>query len=458
MESLIPQERIQILRGGSAANRSYILYWMQASQRTFHNDALNYAIEQANFRHKPLVVFFGITDSFPEANLRHYTFMLEGLMDVYHSLAEMNIPFIVQKVSPATGALQMSKDADIVITDRGYLHIQKQWRQSLAKQIDCPLIQVESDVVVPVETAYPKAAYGAYVLRPKMHHFMPFFLNIPDRMSVQHPSISLDIPSLFPNTIQDILRFIDLNLLVKPSSFYQGGQNRAIEVLDDFICNKLEKFHVDRNDPSLNGVSHLSPYLHFGQISPVYITLEAQKSRHPGLESFLEELIVRRELSMNFIHYDPYYDSFSALPDWALKTLSIHADDPREHIYSRQEFEDGNSHDVYWNAAQDEMRITGKMHGYMRMYWGKKILEWSASPEHAFNTALYLNNKYELDGRDPNGFTGVAWCFGKHDRAWPERPVYGKVRSMTSKGLERKFDIKQYVENIQNLKNKGGKV
>jgi deoxyribodipyrimidine photo-lyase len=196
----------------------------------------------------------------------------------------------------------------------------------------------------------------------------------------------------------------------------------------------------------------MSPYLHFGQISPLYIALKVQGAKSPGQDSFLEELIVRRELSMNFVLYNRHYDSFDCLPAWAQASLTAHGKDRRPYLYPLKTFETAQTHDPYWNAAQGEMLITGKMHGYMRMYWGKKILEWSSSPEEAYRIALYLNNKYELDGRDPNGFAGVAWCFGKHDRAWGERPIFGKIRYMNANGLRRKFDAGAYVKKIDRMR------
>jgi deoxyribodipyrimidine photo-lyase len=198
----------------------------------------------------------------------------------------------------------------------------------------------------------------------------------------------------------------------------------------------------------------MSPYLHFGQISPLEIALRLQAAdgvEQENVEAYLEELIVRRELSMNFCYYNPEYDSLAGLPDWAKETLEAHADDRREYVYDQATLEAGQTHDPYWNAAQQEMALAGKMHGYMRMYWGKKILEWTPDPAEAFRIALELNNRYELDGRDPNGFTGVAWCFGKHDRAWAEREIYGKVRYMSAGGLERKFDIESYVRKVERL-------
>ena len=182
-----------------------------------------------------------------------------------------------------------------------------------------------------------------------------------------------------------------------------------------------------------------------------YTHLEILKTDSPDTDSYLEELIVRRELSMNYVNYNPHYDTFDGLPRWAQQALNEHAFDPREYTYSREELENASTHDAYWNAAQREMMVTGYMHGYMRMYWGKKILEWSRSPVAAFNTAVALNNKYQLDGRDPNSYTGIAWCFGKHDRPWARRPVFGTIRYMNAAGLKRHFDIEKYVSMVQAL-------
>jgi deoxyribodipyrimidine photo-lyase len=201
--------------------------------------------------------------------------------------------------------------------------------------------------------------------------------------------------------------------------------------------------------------SGLSPYLHFGQIGPLEVALTVREA--PGIpekakEAFLEEMIVRRELSANFVFYNPRYDTYEgALPAWSRATLEKHRHDPRPYLYGLQELENAATHDLYWNAAQEEMVKTGRMHNYMRMYWGKKIIEWSASPEEAWDTALYLNNRYELDGRDPNAFAGIAWCFGKHDRPWAEHPVFGQVRFMNQKGLDRKFRMKAYLSRVASL-------
>jgi deoxyribodipyrimidine photo-lyase len=256
------------------------------------------------------------------------------------------------------------------------------------------------------------------------------------------------------NDVDAILAKLRVDRTVDRVSSFQGGTAEAKKRLSGFCDGKLNHYTDRKNEPHLDYVSHMSPYLHFGQISPLYIALQVLKAKDVGEQNkraYLEELVVRRELSMNYCFYNPQYDSYAGLPDWAQKTLKAHRKDKREYIYSIKELEQARTHDPYWNAAQKEMLLTGKMHNYMRMYWGKKIIEWSTTPEEAFQRAIYLNNKYELDGRDPNSFTGVAWCLGKHDRPWKERPIFGTVRYMSASGLKRKFDMEAYVRKIEQL-------
>lgn len=430
-----------------------MLYWMQASQRIEYNHALEYAIQQANELNKPLVVFFGITDRFPEANERHYHFMLQGLREVQAELRERDIQMVVQYQSPELGAVELSKQADLIVVDRGYLKIQRAWRDYVAARIDCPLIQVESDVVVPVETASRKEEFSAGTLRPKISLLLHSFLTPMEVGTPKFSSLQFEFDAFDISDVDRAITRLKIDHSVKKVRHYQGGTREAKRQLDIFISEKLDHYDELRNDPTLNYLSNMSPYLHFGQISPIDIALKVMEARSPGEEAYLEELIVRRELSMNFCYYNPNYDNFDGLPNWARQTLIEHSHDPREYLYSLEELETGQTHDPYWNACQKEMVITGKMHGYMRMYWGKKILEWSKTPSEGMKIALYLNNKYELDGRDPNGFTGVAWCFGKHDRAWFERDIFGKIRYMNENGLRRKFDADGYVKKISQLDN-----
>jgi deoxyribodipyrimidine photo-lyase len=445
---MIQKERIKALNEKEVKKGAYVLYWMQASQRAEYNHALEYAILRANELHQPVVVFFGITDHFPEANERHYAFMLEGLREVKRSLEKRDIQMVVQHKSPELGAVQLAKRASIAVVDRGYLRIQKKWRNSAASQMDCPLIQVESDVIVPVEEISSKEEYAAATLRPKIKKKLDHFLVPLRQTDLAVDSLSLGFDSFDIEDVGKTVSKLRIDRGVKKVSSLHGGTKEAKKHLQIFLEDKLDHFPELRNDPTMDSLSHMSPYLHFGQISPLFIALRALETRSPGTEAFLEELIVRRELSMNFVFYNQNYDSFDALPEWAKKTLRGHKKDKRLYTYSLEELESAKTHDPYWNAAQREMVIKGKMHGYMRMYWGKKIIEWSKTPEEAYRRALDLNNKYELDGRDPNGFAGVAWCFGKHDRPWGERPIFGHVRYMNDKGLKRKFDADGYVKRV----------
>jgi deoxyribodipyrimidine photo-lyase len=448
---MIEPERVKALNRWAPREGRYVVYWMQASQRTEYNHALEYAIEKANELTQPVVAFFGITDHFPEANGRHYCFMLEGLKDAEVSLRTRGIKLVIRHESPESGVVKIGREASLVVVDRGYLRIQKHWREAAARALRCQVVQVESDVIVPVEVASPKEEYAAATIRPKIRKQLDRYLVPLKKSRPRKPSLGMDLESFDISDVGRAVSGLGVDRSVGRVESFRGGLREAKRRLRAFIRNRLDTFDEFRNDPTRDNLSNMSPYLHFGQISPLYIALEAIKSGSLGTAAFIEELIVRRELSMNFVFYNSQYDSFQSVPQWARKSLTRHRRDKRQYTYTLRELERAATHDPYWNAAQDEMRFTGKMHGYMRMYWGKKIIEWSPTPEDAYGIALYLNNKYELDGRDPNGFAGVAWCFGKHDRPWGEREVFGKVRYMNAAGLRRKFDADAYVERVTRM-------
>ena len=451
---MIQPERIEPLNHHTANDRDYVLYWMQAAQRAKDNHALEYAVELANKRGKPLLVLFSLTDAYPDANLRHYTFMVEGLRQVEKELTKRCIPFVVLGGSPDANAIRLARHAVAVIVDEGYLRIQRQWRKTVAEAIDCPLLEVTTNLIIPIEAASDKENFSAGTLRPRIRLQLDRFLTPLKSVKLKKTTVPFNIPGRLDLNDATLFSTLKLDTSIPPSGFYTGGAGHAEKRLNEFITNTLDRYAVDRNDPMLDCQSNLSPYLHFGQISPLTIASAVLTVDSPGKEAFLEELIVRRELSHNFVYYNPGYDSFdTALPPWALRTLNYHAKDKRQYTYALEQLETASTHDAAWNAAQLEMTLTGKMHNYMRMYWGKKILEWTKTPRQGFAWALHLNNKYELDGRDPNGYAGVAWCFGKHDRAWGERPVFGKVRYMNAAGLKRKFDIDAYVQKIEQLHN-----
>ena len=424
---------------------------MQAAQRAGTNHALEYAVGVSNELRKPLLVLFALTERYPEANERHYAFMLEGLRETQERLRERGIPMIVRRGEPDAVIAAFGRDAAAVVVDDGYVRIERRWRRSAAAALECPLIEVATNVIVPAEAASPKEEYAAATLRPRIYRRLDDFLRPLKTTPLRVPSPDPGLESWDIDGTEEALARLDLDRRIGRVAAHRGGASEAERRLRSFVGRKLKAYAEDRNDPTVDGLSGLSPYLHFGQISPLTVALAVKKGPAYGQAAFLEELIVRRELSFNFVRYNQAYDKFDGLPDWCRTTLLEHARDPRPAVYTRAELERAATHDPYWNAAQREMVLTGKMHGYMRMYWGKKILEWSVSPRHAYRTALALNNAYELDGRDPNGFGGVAWTFGKHDRPWGRRPVFGTVRAMTAAGLRRKFDADAYVRKIETL-------
>ncbi len=449
-------ERLRSLNDApTVASGRYVLYWMQQSQRAQFNPALEYALARANALARPLVVVFGLFAGYPEANERHFAFLLEGLAETAVALARRGIKLVVRLAPPEEACLALAREAALVVCDRGYLRHQKAWREAVAERAACAVMEVEGDVVVPLECASDKREFAARTLRPRIERVIDDHLGEvtprrPVRQSLRLP-IASDVDLRDP---QRVLRDLDVDRTVGRVERFVGGTGAARRMLGAFLRNALDGYAQARNDPADPQCSNLSPYLHFGQISPVEVVRKARAAKTGAAAdcgAFLEELVVRRELAMNFVHFEPRYDRYDALPGWARETLARHRDDPREHVYTRRELENADTHDRYWNAAMTEMVRTGYMHNYLRMYWGKKVIEWTNTPEHAHRTLLALNNKYFLDGRDANSYAGVGWVFGLHDRPWSERPVFGKVRYMNAAGLERKFDIDAYVRWTEGL-------
>jgi deoxyribodipyrimidine photo-lyase len=452
---LVQNNRIQRLNDRDILKGDYVLYWMQQSQRAEFNHALEYAIQEANRLGQGVLVVFALMDDYPEANLRHYTFMLEGLKETQGSLAEQGVQMVIQRGTPTDITLNLGQKASVIVCDRGYLSHQKDWRTQVARSAACRVVQVESDVIVPIEVVSHKAEYAARTIRPKIHRHLNDYLTPFKPSAVKKDSLDLKIKGVDLKNMDAVLKRLSIDHGIEPvGRFFKGGTSRARSKFDEFIKNRFGRYIENRNQPQTDDISHMSPYLHFGQISPLYLALRVQAAagRHKEAQAvYLEELVVRRELAMNFVYFTPKYDSLACLPQWAQKTLKQHQQDPRETVYTNGQLENAQTHDEYWNAAMREMKLSGFMHNYMRMYWGKKILEWSRTPERAFQTTLALNNKYFLDGRDANSYAGVAWVFGVHDRAWFERPIVGKVRYMAASGLERKCDIRGYVKKVDLL-------
>lgn len=442
---MINEKRIRLLQKGNETNGP-IVYWMSRDQRVHDNWALLYAQKLALENNKHLVVVFNLVPDFLEATIRQYGFMLKGLREVESELFNYNIPLILTSGKPEEKIpnLLNSLKASILVSDFDPLKIKRIWKRDVAKKIIIPFYEVDAHNIVPCLYVSDKIEFAAYTIRPKIHkgliEFMDEFIPLKKMKKSEIISDKVDW-----NKIE---KSLNINFDVKEVDWLKPGESEAEKIFDHFLQNKFEKYHELRNDPTKDHQSNLSPYLHFGQISAQRIALEVEKFKgNPESQKvLLEELIVRRELSDNFCYNNKNYDSFDGFHDWAKTSLNEHRKDEREFVYTLEQFENGKTHEDLWNAAQQEMVKTGKMHGYMRMYWAKKILEWTKSPEHALQIAIYLNDKYELDGRDPNGYTGIAWSIGGvHDRPWFERPVLGKIRYMNRNGAEKKFEVKAYI-------------
>jgi deoxyribodipyrimidine photo-lyase len=424
-----------------------VVYWMSRDQRVADNWALLFAQEFALVKNLPLTVVFCLVPEFLSAPIRHYGFMLKGLQEVETELAKKNIGFSLLTGAPENEIPRFIKKNKIntLVADFDPLKIKRGWKQAVADKIDVPFYEVDAHNIVPCWIASSKQEFGAYTFRPKINRLLPEFLQ-EFQLLKRHP---FDLSSRSSRiNWNKATRTIKVNKTLSEVDWITPGEKATRTALKYFLQTRLTAYDEQRNNPTLNGQSNLSPYLHFGQLSAQRVALEISKvsANKNSKETFLEELIVRRELSDNFCFYNKHYDRFEGFPDWAKKTHEIHRKDRREYLYSREEFEQAKTHDALWNAAQIEMFERGKMHGYLRMYWAKKILEWTSSPEEALDIAIYLNDKYELDGRDPNGYTGIAWSIGGvHDRAWFERPVFGKIRYMNYNGCKSKFNVKEYI-------------
>jgi deoxyribodipyrimidine photo-lyase len=421
---------------------------MSRDQRTDDNWALLYAQEQSFQRRQPLLVVFCIAKSFLAATKDHFNFMIKGLQEVNKNLQVLQIPFVFLEGEPDQMLPHFIEkvEAGLLVTDFSPLKTAKAWKAQLGKQLSIPFIEVDAHNIVPCREASDKQEYAAYTIRPKIHKKLEGFL-------VEFPKLEKQTFPLSPNSIE-ALKSLNANIFNDHSPanpFYpESGQEAAKRHLKKFLTYGLPRYDK-RNDPNVNACSGLSPYLNFGQISAQRVALEVLKTDIPAAE-LLEELIVRRELSDNFCYYNENYDHVNCFPSWARKTLEEHRKDIREYLYSLEELEHAKTHDNLWNAAQIQMVKTGSMHGYLRMYWAKKILEWTPSIEDALSHAITLNDKYQLDGRDPNGYAGIAWSIGGiHDRAWAERHIFGKIRYMAYDGCKRKFDINQYILKMHTL-------
>ena len=446
----INTHRIKLLQDGEKKSGP-VIYWISRDQRVHDNWALLFAQNLAKENNYKLAVVFNLVPDFLEATIRQYGFMLKGLQQLEKELEKYNILFFLLQGKPEETISNFIKEnnVSVIVSDFDPLRIKRVWKRDLAKKIKIPFYEVDAHNIVPCKYVSQKIEFGAYTIRPKIHKALSEFLDeFPKLLKMKKPDTLRHIKIDW----EKVKKNLKVDFSVKEVDWIIPGEKEAKKVLRKFIHKKLDSYDGQRNDPTKDAQSNLSPYLHFGQISAQRIVLEVYKLKNhsKSIEAFLEELIVRRELSDNFCYYNTKYDSFDGFPEWAKKTLNEHRKDKREFIYSLRQFEKAKTHEDLWNAAQKQLAEKGNLHGYMRMYWAKKILEWSKSPEDALRISIYLNDKYELDGRDPNGYVGCAWSIGGvHDRAWTERNVFGKIRYMNYNGCKRKFDVGTYIKKWQ---------
>jgi deoxyribodipyrimidine photo-lyase len=449
---LAEDPRVTVRRAGAPdAEGACVVYWMQRAQRGIDNPALDVAVAAANEVGKPVVVFLAPVPFYPHANLRHYRFLTEGIPDIAEHLEKRNIGFILRRF-PEFSLLRFCDEvkAALVVGDENPMREPESWRRIAAKKLRVPLWTVDADVIVP-SMLLQKAQYAAHIIRPRLQAQLPRFLVAPEnlaaRVSWKKP---VGVSSLAPDF--DITQDWQLDRSAASVSQWRGGSKEGLRLLRDFVKHKLPGYGTGRNKPESDHTSRLSPYLHFGHIGPITVALAVDQSSaaRADKEAFLNQLITWRELSINLVRFNPDYDNFECGEEWAHRTLAKHVKDRRPVIYSETQLENAETHDPLWNAAQMQMVNTGWMHNYVRMYWAKKILEWTPSPAEAYRIAVKLNDKYELDGRDPNGYAGIAWSIvGKFDRPWFERPIFGQIRYMSGASTGKKFDSKKYIE--QNL-------
>jgi deoxyribodipyrimidine photo-lyase len=453
LSRLASNARVNVRRPGEPESEgSCVVYWMQRAQRSLDNPALEVAVQAANLLDKPCVVFFAPVPFYPHANLRHYRFLNQGIPAIAEGLRKRGIGFVLRRY-PDHHLLKFCQQVQpaLVVGDENPMREPEHWREVAAEQLRVPFWTVDADVIVPTKLL-TKEQYGAHTARPVIRRLLPEFLQPVGNTRAKIEWVPPQrLKSLAPDL--DITEGWQLDRAVAPVEGTVGGTDQALKHLKRFIKNEMAKYPVDRNKPERDGTSRLSAYLHFGHIGPHTVALAVEKADAPkaAKEAFLEQLIVRRELAINFVRFNPDYDNFESGTPWAHKSLAEHASDPRK-IYSERQLEDAQTHDPLWNASQMQMVKTGFMHNYMRMYWAKKILEWSKTPARAFQMAVYLNDKYELDGRDPNGYAGIAWAIvGKHDRPWFERPIFGKIRYMSFNSTSKKFDSESYIRQMEAL-------
>jgi deoxyribodipyrimidine photo-lyase len=461
----VEAERIQKLNSApERPDREYVLYWSQMNRRVDANHALLFATELANAHKLPVLFYEGLTCTYEYANDRLHTFLLQAVPETARRLKKAGIGYVFYlrrtRESRNDVLYDLAHRAAAVVTDDFPTFITRYHNARVPEKLDVACYVVDSSCVVPM-SQIKQRQYGAYTIRPKITSLLARYLTPPDELHAKRrfhgciPDYHVEVTQM---NIPDLVASCDIDHSVPPSLSFYGGRVAAEKLLDFFLHNNLRRYASGRNEPSEHATSHMSPYLHFGQISSLEIALAAKDyARQHKLiaEEYLEELIVRRELAFNYTRFVEDPGSLRNLPDWCRQNMKKHARDRRDPSYTRQQLERAETYDDLWNATQKEMILRGKIHGYYRMYWGKKIIEWTRDYQEAANLMIDIHGRYALDGRDPNTYTNILWCFGLHDRAWPERPVFGKMRYMSYEGMKRKTNVPAYIDEIGELEKTG---
>jgi deoxyribodipyrimidine photo-lyase len=435
----------------------YVLYWSQMNRRADSNHALVYAIDLANRLGLPVLFYEGLTCSYPWASDRLHSFLLEGVPETARRLQRLGVGYAFylrrRRCDPNDILYRLAADAAAVVTDDYPVFVARAHNASAPAKIGVAMWAVDSSCIVPM-AAMQKREWAAYTIRPKIRRALDACLRPAPEVAVRR-RYRLPAPAwhteVTETNVAGLVASCEIDHTVAPSPEFRGGRLAAEARLRTFLDDRLRRYAAEKNEPARKATSDLSPYLHFGMISSLEVALavRAYAAEHKLIaEEFLEELIVRRELAFNFARFAERVDTLDALPDWARATLDAHRGDRRDPLYTPDRLESAASADDLWNAAQTELAVRGKIHGYYRMYWGKKIIEWSPDPETALQTMIRLNDRYAIDGRDPASYTNILWCFGLHDRPWGERPIFGTVRYMSRNGMDRKTDTRSYIREI----------
>jgi deoxyribodipyrimidine photo-lyase len=432
----------------------YVLYWMQSTHRFEDNWALRCAVREADRLGLPVIIHQGLDPTYEHANDRIHSFILHNARELAQRAAKLGLryQFVLRRRRGDDRRVvdRLAARAALVVTDDFPTAGIAERTQRFAARVDCRVVSVESHAIVPA-ALFVKEEYAARTLRPKvmahLSHALAPVSNAPPRVEASDTlwaSLEVDRLDVAGDLAAEIAR-CDIDHTVPPAPL-PSGRRAALARLKAFCGTGLPDYDTRRREPAdPDGSSRLSPYLHFGQISAAEVARAALAAvGQAKADSFLDELVTWRELALNFTLRNPNFRTLSALPEWVHRTMASHAGDQREAVYSLQQLENAATHHPLWNAAQRELRETGVIHNVMRMYWGKSVLAWSATYADAMQHLIHLNDKWALDGRDPSSYGGIQWCFGKFDRPWGERPVWGTIRSMSLERAYKKFDASAY--------------